>query len=395
MRNIELNTLDVKNKADKVFLYSLVKIDDKEKEIWFATHNENEKYISLTNGDAFILFIFIYAVFENLEFKSKVPISKRLKFGLLEVLLPAFQKMGFKAELEQFKFEKEDETVYPEANAIGTAMSFGVDSFFTFLQGRKSIQKLNYLTLFNAGAFGNYGGKETERLFEGMKSRVAAFASKNNINFVWVDTNLNEIFRMSFIQTCTFRNMACVLMFQKLFKTYYYASGVSISDFALNELKPEYYDLLSAKAISTNSLEFHISGLTENRMEKTTIISKNEITYENLNVCLVTSDYSEASLNTTFKNCSKCFKCIRTMISLDIIGKLREYHKVFDLNIYKKNKNKYLAELLYKKYRAKDVYSIEIFSEAKIRDYHIPAIVYYYAILRIFQPIVRKIKDYL
>jgi len=393
MEYIELITLRIEKKTDKVFLYSLVKIDNKEKEIWFSTARDYEKYISLSNADAFILFIFIYCVFKNIKFRSHLPISKRLKFGLLEVLLPSFKKMGFKADSTQFEFNKEDEVTYTEANATGTAMSFGVDSFFTFIRGRKSIQKLNYLTLFNAGAFGNYGGEDTKRLFEGMKNRVTIFAHQNNLSFIWVDTNLNEVFKMPFVQTHTFRNFACVLLFQKLFRNYFYSSGITIDNFKLNKTDTIYYDLLNANALASNSTEFHISGLTENRIEKTKIISNYKITYENLNVCLVTSDYSGASLETTFKNCSKCFKCIRTMVTLDVLGKLGEYHKVFDLSIYRENKNKYLAELLYKKYRAKDVFSVEIFKEIKNLNYQVPWIVYYLFLLRILQPIVRKIKS--
>jgi hypothetical protein len=387
---IELKNIYLKKKGNGIYFCSIIKIADKEEELWYSTSISNEKYISTSNADAFILFIFIYAVFENLEFKSNVPISKRLKFGLLEVILPAFQEMGYKAIPEQFSFDLEDKSIYPEANAVGTAMSFGVDSFYTYIQGLKSIEKLNCLTLFNAGAFGQYGGEKAAELFETMKNRVHDFAIQSNMGFVWVDTNLNEIFQMPFVKTHTFRNFASVLVFQKLFKFYYYASGISATNFKLNKLDPAYYDLLNSKVISSNSLEFHISGLFEDRIEKTKMIANNKITYDHLNVCLITPDNKDLKDN---KNCSKCIKCARTMVSLDILGHLDQYQKVFDLSIYKKNRNKYLAELLYKKFRSRDVLAKEIFKEAKERNYTIPVIVYYYSFLRVFQPIVRKIKN--
>ncbi|WP_026452212.1 hypothetical protein [Aequorivita capsosiphonis] len=389
---IELQNIYIEKAEDKVFFKADCLIDNQLQVLWFSTDIANEKYISTSNADAFILFIFFYAVFENLEFKSNVPVSKRLKFGLLEVLLPAFQEMGFKAQPEQFSFELEDDSLYPEATAVGTAMSFGIDSFYTLIKGNGSIQKLNYLTLFNAGAYGNYGGDKAKELFDAMKNRVDTFANQNNLGFAWVDTNLNETFRFPYIQSHTFRNFACVLVLQKLFKTYYYASTFSINDFRLTQSDPSNYDLLNSKAISTNSLEFHITGLIENRIDKTKVVSSNEISYDNLNVCLVTSDYAGASLATTAKNCSKCEKCVRTMVTLDILGKLELYKSVFDLNIYAKNKNKYLAHLLYKKYRANYVFSKDIFNEAKVRNYNIPAKAYYLASMRVFQPIVRKLK---
>lgn len=390
---IELKNIYIDKTEDKVYLKSDCLIDGVEKTLWFSTNLENERYIATTNADAFILFIFIYCVFENLKFKSLVPISKRLKFGLLEVLLPAFQQMGFKASAENFFFEHEDGTIYPEAKGVGTAMSFGVDSFFTYIKGINSAQKLNCLTLFNAGAFGQNGGERAEELFEEMKSKVKDFAGKNNMNFIWVDTNLNATFEMPFVQTHTFRNFASVLVFQKFFKAYYYASGINVENFKLSKLDPAYYDLLNSKAIASNSLEFHISGLTENRIVKTKTISQSKITFDNLNVCLITPDNKNINSQNKTPNCSKCFKCARTMVSLDILGRLDNFRDVFDLKVFNKNKIKYLAELNYKRYRNNDVLAKEIFSEAKTQNYQIPPIVYYYTVLRAFQPIIRKFKN--
>lgn len=390
---IELLNIYLEQSDEKVYLKSDCLINGDKEVLWFATSVENEKYISTSNADAFFLFIFIYAVFENLEFKSNVPISKRLKFGLLEVLLPAFQEMGFNAESKNFSFERIDETVYPEAVAVGTAMSFGVDSFYTFIQGTKSNIKLDYLTLFNAGAFGQFGGEKTEELFENMKGRVSEFAIKQNMGFVWADTNLNEIFKMPFVQTHTFRNFACVLVFQKLFKDYIYASSQALRRFALNKSATGYYELLISKSVKVNSLEFHISGLIEDRIQKTKAISNNKLTYSYLNVCMITPDNKEVNLESKTQNCSKCFKCVRTMATLDILGKLENYSDVFDLSLYKKNLNKNLGELLYKRYRGSDVFSEEIFLEAKKQKYQISYRVYYYVFMRALQPILRKFKN--
>lgn len=390
---VELRRIYLEESAEIIYLNADAIIKGEKQCLWYATARENKDYISTSNADAFILFIFIYCVFENLEFKSNVPISKRLKFGLLEILLPIFQEMGFKTTKEMFDLKLEDETKYPEASAIGTAMSFGVDSFFSYIKGRESINKINYLTLFNAGAFGQYGGEKALGLFEAMKLKVIDFASQNKLGFVWVNTNLNEVFKMPFVQTHTFRNFACVLVFQKLFKGYYYASGINIKNFKLNKLDPAYYDLINAKALATNSLELHISGLTENRIEKTRAISDNEVTFRNLNVCLITPDNKNLNSENKSPNCSKCFKCARTMVTLDILGKLDNFSNVFDLKVFNKNKFKYLAELKYKQYRSNDVLAKEIFNEAKTKGYNIPIKVYYYTVLRIFQPIIRKINN--
>src|SRR5690606_22401124 len=158
------------------------------------------------------------------------------------------------------------------------------------------------LTLFNAGAFGQYGGVEAERLFELMKSKVKDFAKKEGKEFLWVNTNLNEILKMKFVQTHTFRNFSCVLIFQKYFKKYYYASGLSINSFKLTDTDPAYYDVLNSKAIAGNSLEFFISGLLTNRMRKTILISNNRVTFSELNVCLITPDNQSIKINEKVHN---------------------------------------------------------------------------------------------
>lgn len=390
---IKLNRVYTEKSSNIIYFKADCNLNGREEVLWYSTSIENEKYISLTNADAFILVLFIYSIFNNKKLKSEAPISARLKYGLLEVLLPTFQMMGYKSIKEDFDFALEDDSIFPEAKAVGTAMSFGVDSFHAYLDSQNTQYPVDTLTLFNAGAFGQYGGVEAERLFELMKSKVKDFAKKEGKEFLWVNTNLNEILKMKFVQTHTFRNFSCVLIFQKYFKKYYYASGLSINSFKLTDTDPAYYDVLNSKAIGGNSLEFFISGLLTNRMRKTILISNNRVTFSELNVCLITPDNQSIKINEKVHNCSSCFKCIRTMASLDVIGQLENYRHVFDLDIYKKNKNKYFGELLYMKYRNGNVFSREIFEEAKKNKYQFSTSIYYFAIVRAIKPIMKKIKN--
>lgn len=376
---IEISDIYTENDGDIIYIKADCILNGKEETIWYSTSIENEKYISLSNADAFILILFIYAVFNNYKLSSEVAISSRLKYGLLEILLPAYQMMGYDSKKEDFNFPLEDDSKFEEAKAVGTAMSFGVDSFYTYLNSLSSDLPVDTLTLFNAGAYGQEGGDKARKLFNVFKLKVNQLSEEFNLNFFWVNTNINELLPLKFVQTHTFRNLSCVLLFQKYFKAYYYASGIDLSFFKLNHLDPAYFDLLNSKAIASNSLEFIISGLFERRLDKTIFISDQDKTYKRLNVCLVTPDnYLQEvdSVSQKIINCSKCFKCIRTMVTLDVLGKLEEYKEVFDLNLYYQNKNIYWADLLYRKIRMKDVLAVEIFDEIKKRMIKVPFIVY-------------------
>jgi hypothetical protein len=74
------------------------------------------------------------------------------------------------------------------------------------------------------------------------------------------------------------------------------------------------------------------------RVEKTELVSAYEPSYRHLNVC-VDPDYEGS-------NCSVCFKCRRTLLTLEMLGVVDKYSRVFDLKKYRSIRNGYLVETL-------------------------------------------------
>jgi hypothetical protein len=187
---------------------------------------------------------------------------------------------------------------------------------------------------------------------------------------VTLDSNVNEILDMDFNSTYTIRNLAGVLALQKLFKTYYVSSGASLWEFELNHLDSSYYDIYTIDMLSTNDTKFFLSGEIYSRVEKTDIISTYPLSYKYLNVCVVAD-----------KNCSRCFKCQRTLITLDLLGKLDLYNNVFDLNYYQMHRSMYFGQVL-----SGDDYKQEIYDAIKRDNFPIPLGTYlYYYPQTIFQ----------
>jgi len=60
-------------------------------------------------------------------------------------------------------------------------------------------------------------------------------------------------------------------------------------------------------------------------------ISNHEPTYRLLNVCV--------DGMTVGRNCSRCWKCSRVIMMLDIIGKLDRYAAVFDTETFRQNRD--------------------------------------------------------
>ena len=138
-------------------------------------------------------------------------------------------------------------------------------------------------------------------------------------------------------------------------KTYYYgSSGESFEYFSIidNDKKDcSKYDLLSLECFSTNNLKIYSEGGAKNRLEKTEAICNHKIVPKYLHVCTKKET-----------NCSKCPKCMRTILSLYALNvNLEKYEKVFDINYFNNNKFEYYEwihnEYLYNSLIIKPIYN--------------------------------------
>ncbi|MDT0642278.1 hypothetical protein RM553_05470 [Zunongwangia sp. F363] len=359
--------------------------------LWFETSIENEVYLNTNICDSFFVVLFLRSIHTKQDIYLKSPVSRRLLYGvenyLVDILImmnPGYRRINIDAPIS--------EKTFPEANGIATAMSLGIDSFYTLAKNNKGHNPVTHLTLYNAGAFGTNGGKEARKLFYSIINQAKALADHLQMPLIWVDTNLNEILDRPFVPTHTFRNLACSLLFQNIFKTYYYSSGHNIKDFRVDPSDTANYDLIIAVALSSNSLNFEIFGLMANRVEKTKEIMNYKPAQDHLNVCIVTTEYDHVKIqDNKIKNCSNCYKCVRTMLALDIAGKLEPFSNVFDIYHFKTNKNKFLAETIYHYLRSKNTFSAEILNECKKQNYKIPPRTYYHLLLRCFHPIKQRL----
>lgn len=203
---------------------------------------------------------------------------------------------------------------------------------------------IEYFTFFNVGSHGDNGGDKARKIFNERFNNISRFAEKVNREVITVDSNLSEILKMKFQETYNLRTISCALLLQKLFKNYYYSSGTRFDHFAFNNKEIADLDMLIIPNLSTESTSFFVSALKYSRIERTKLISEFSQTFDHLDVC--THPYRERRDEI---NCSECYKCQRTMLTLEILGKLDFYEKVFDIDKFRKNKKKYIGWLLSKK----------------------------------------------
>jgi len=91
--------------------------------------------------------------------------------------------------------------------------------------------------------------------------------------------------------------------------------------------------------LSTESLDLVDDGNLYDRSEKTKLIADYPPAMKYLNVC-----YGHDTLDT---NCSVCPKCARTLLTLDILGRLEDFAGVFDLARYRREvRRRMIAETI-------------------------------------------------
>lgn len=367
-------------------------LNGKTRTLWFETSIEFESYLSLDNCDSFFVILFLLAFDKQEDIAFETPVSKKLFHGINDYLQELF--LIRKRNLRRITIDCIKSETYYGGKGVATAMSFGIDSFSTFLERVEGDEKITHLSLFNAGAFGQDGGEKSRDYFNFMKKRVLGFCNELGLPLLWVDTNLNETLTLPFIETHTYRNVACALLFQELIGVYFYSSGVKLLSIDFYAASPAYFDFFNAMALSAESFDVKISGLFKSRFDKTKSISNQGLLKKYLNVCLANPiSKGIVSSEDTLQNCSRCSKCIRTMVTLDVLGELASFSNVFDVDLYYKNRNKYIAEVLYHYYRSKNTYSVEIKEEMKRLNFSIPGKVYYFILLRIIQAMLNYFKS--
>jgi hypothetical protein len=253
----------------------------------------------------------------------------------------------------------------PKENRVGIFFSAGVDSFYTFLKHQEEITDLIFIHGFDFG-LKSYSRREK------MSKIIREIGSHFGKRVVEVETNLRSFVQQSFKKPdlrwvfaygVVLASVGHLLFpfFRRIYipATYTYANAGIYPLGSHPSLDPLW---------STEALEFIHDGCEATRIEKVALISQSEMALKTLQVCrentAVVNDMGPLK-NTLFQtgtenatsvyNCGLCEKCIRTMISLHIVGALErcstlpkklDHKKISQSMIYKKEDGAFLEDNL-------------------------------------------------
>ncbi|WP_081644465.1 hypothetical protein [Thioalkalivibrio sp. AKL19] len=247
---------------------------------------------------------------------------------------------------------------------VATGFSAGVDSFCTLTQYHPDNAPqgfgLSFLTYHNVGSQKRSNTNEFIERYENLKQK----ASQEGFELVPIDSNMDDFFHVSkeidFVQTHSVRNSATALLFQERTSRFLYSSAYPYaSTFVGQTGSIAHTDPVLLPILGTESIEILPVGGELNRVQKTVAIGENRTARKGLDVC-VTNEKGE--------NCSRCEKCLRTLLCLEIIGTLDKFTEAFNLDIYNKHRIRYIAETT----RGRRTYDKELQEAMKLYRFRAP-----------------------
>lgn len=328
--------------ASSVIISAEFEIDQHSDSLWYKFPLNFKDYIVTEQLDSFLVGLLFLGLKTGRDIQLKAPVSARLFYTINHYLIPALCLANPKLKRIKIIDAGLNEKDLNEGGVSGTGLSCGVDSFATYYDhiSDGGSFKIEYFTYLNAGSHGDSGGEKARRVFFKRLESVKGFASKQGKEIITIDSNLSEILKMNFQSTHTLRNVSCILNLQKLFRNYYYASPHRFDYYSLNSEDIGDADILITSLLSTESTCFFASAAHLNRIERTDLISNFPATFEYLNVCTNPNNQGARM------NCTSCDKCLRTALTLDLLGKLHLYEQVFDCEKFKRNRNNFIGKLM-------------------------------------------------
>lgn len=337
--------LDESNQMCK--LCSDITVQNKKSVLYYEVEQQFKKYLLTDRCDAFLLGLINHAMYEGYDIVCEGKVTEQLVFQLMNYYIPVLSsnfhdlnRINIKAELESAPIKN--------VGAVGTGNSGGIDSFYTAIKYNNDVlgsYKLTHL-IFNNISTQDIDEERIRLQFERDKDEKNLIARKMELVPVNVYSNLYEFYAhpgiFNYYFTAQYASIPYALA--GLFSVYYFSSGVSVSDFSMDERKIKdgaYFDLFSLECLSIENLKLYSAGSEVKRLEKTKFIMNDHVCQNHLQVCSV--DQCGERVNTRYLNCGKCPKCMRTISSLYALQCLEEYKAIFDLDYFEKHKSRYIG----------------------------------------------------
>ena len=340
--------------GEKATLRAKVSFDGREDECFYSTPGEYAAMADLDSSNCFLVGMLYPAMRYGEDIEVEGTVSAKLLYNLNEYLIPLMAMCDSRLKRIKVSAASVDDAPCAGAKAVGTGFSGGIDSFATIYEHLERPApegfKITHLFFFNVGAHGipkKPGDMEAiERQFHARYEKLRPFPEEVHLPFVQVDSNIHKFHPWGHLETATFATVSAVMFLQRGIRRYYLASSGhtyrQLWKFLGDGGRPdaiERINMMLLPWLSTEGLDVIDDGNLYDRSAKTALVAEYAPAAKYLNVC-----YGHDTLDT---NCSVCPKCARTLLTLEILGKLDAFSSVFDIPKYRREvRRRLIAETL-------------------------------------------------
>lgn len=360
---VKINRSELKEQNGEAQIGAVVEYANSRQYLWYRVNARYGHFLTTERMDGFVVALLPLAMITGEDLYIDGAMSEKLYYNLTNYymrilcsVIPSLRSVRIvPAQLDSGR-------TYQSEGGVATGFSGGIDSFCVVADHLRddipSAFRITHFIFNNVGAFGKAGTRPG--LFHDRYTALSGFPSEAQIDFVKIDSNLDDILptQVGYVMTITLRNVSAVLMLQKLFSKYLYASSYKYEDCFVGPTNNSgYSDPFTVHLLSTETLECISVGCQYSRAQKTIKVADFEPSRRYLNVC---------ASNKSVGNCSTCWKCARTLLTLEILGKEGFYEGVFDLNAYHRIREQYIVSVLISPHPLLR----EVAELAKSKDFH-------------------------
>ena len=315
------------------------------RQLWFEVDEDHKDSLETKTMDAFVVGLLLPAMASGQDLDIRGPMSSKLFYNLTHYLMPILRDFIPSCKIVEIKANALSCASQERAPGVMAGFSGGIDSFCNYYDhsGNRAPEeyRITHFLFNNVGSHGQMSPEQDRAVFVQRLAILRQFPKLEGKPLVAVDSNLDEVIDMKFERTHTIRNAAVALLMQPICGKFLYASGFAFRE---TEVRPSpfmaHLDPVILPLLGTEKLECIASGGQYTRVDKTFRVAGMDASTRFLDVC-VNPWMASGRLN-----CSGCWKCLRTELTLAILGKLNRYDHVFDLDLYRKLEGYYLIEVL-------------------------------------------------
>ena len=340
-RTMHIGTPRIEQHGERVRLIADIDLGGGDiRPLWVEVDACYGQYLCAERSDAFLIGLLHYAMCNHYDVVCEAPVTAEILLRLRTVLIPALVHNSRVMHETQIEAPIATEPI-PNAGAVGTGLSCGVDSLHA-IKSQLSCSipgfSLTHLCNFDVGAFWCLEkiGENSERQAQWSRNHAKACAQELNLPLLMLDSNLAVAFRQDHGIVNIYSNLFAILALQRLWGAYFVASlGCGMAGFSVTNaerIDSAHYDLILLACCSTSTLRLCVEAAALTRVEKIRDLVDWPLAQQFLHVCV----------HGVGPNCGVCRKCRRTLIILDALGKLDAFGQPFDVAQYRAHRKRNL-----------------------------------------------------